>query len=66
MEMIHVLFAPDGNVSLIGECPEGMEPETWFRFLSRNTTDAYESFAGGRGVFRLEKEVVEKLKLQAA
>jgi hypothetical protein len=66
MEMIHVVFANDGSVRKISGCPEGLTPQGWFNFLSRNTRDRYESLSGGRGVFRFEPEELLRVSGEAA
>lgn len=60
--MIHVRFSPDGTVSEIGERPVGFTPQDWFNFLSDKAASAYQTFAGGRGVFRLTREAVDAFK----
>ena len=66
MEMIHVVFANDGSVRKISGCPEGLTPQGWFNFLSRNTRDRYESLSGGRGVFLLEPGELLRVSVAAA
>lgn len=53
MDLVHVVFANDGTVRKISECPPGLSLQSWFNFLSRDTRERYESLSGGRGVFRL-------------
>ena len=60
--MIHVRFAPDGTVTEIGERPVGFTPQDWFDYLSGKAAAAYQTFAGGRGVFRLTREAVDAFK----
>lgn len=64
--MIHVRFAPNGTVMEIGERPGALNAQTWFNYLSRTTTDCYESLSGGRGLFRIPKAQIEQLKSSAA
>jgi len=46
----------------IGERPSGATAQEWFAHLSRNTQNCYQVLAGGRGIFRLNREQVEGLK----
>jgi hypothetical protein len=66
MEIVYVVFSNDGRVKKISGCPEGVAAQDWFNFLSRTTHDRYESLAGGRGIFRLEKEKIETLAREVA
>ena len=63
--IIHVRFAPNGTVVEIGERPGGLTPQEWFNLLSERT-DAYQALAGGRGIFRLTRAVVDALKQETA
>ena len=60
--VIHVRFAPDGSVTEIGERPEGVTAQLWFNRLSDDAQFNYQALSGGRGVFRLERGVVDALK----
>ena len=66
MDMIHVVFANNGSVTKISGCPEGMAPQAWFNYLSRNTCDRYEALSGGRGVFRFELGELSRYSGEAA
>lgn len=63
--IIHVRFAPNGTVAEIGERPAGYTPQEWFDYMAEKAADAYQTFAGGRGVFRLAREQVDTLKAAA-
>ncbi len=56
--IIHVRFAPNGEVTDIGERPEALAPQTWFNRLSLLAGGHYQALAGGRGVFRLTRDEV--------
>ncbi|MDR3516820.1 MAG: hypothetical protein P4M00_13470 [Azospirillaceae bacterium] len=51
--LIHVRFAPNGAVVEIGERPPTISPQDWFNLLSRQAANHYQTFAGGRGTFRV-------------
>lgn len=62
--LIHVRFAPNGTVVEISERPTTLSPQEWFNYLSGKAADVYQALAGGRGVFRLTRGVVDKLKAE--
>lgn len=64
--VIHLRFAPNGTVVEIGERPTALTPQQWFDLLSDKRGDAYQVFAGGRGVFRLTRGEVDALKAELA
>ena len=63
--VLHARFAPNGTVVEISERPGGLTPQEWFNVLSERT-DAYQSLAGGRGLFRLTRQQVDALKQETA
>jgi len=60
--MIHVRFAPNGTVTEIGERPSGISAQEWFNHLSNTTLNTYEGLSGGRGLFRLSRELLNTAK----
>lgn len=64
--VLHARFAPNGSAVEISERPAGLSPQDWFNFLSDKAGNAYQAFAGGRGVFRLTRTEVDALKRDAA
>lgn len=60
--LIHARFAPNGSVVEISERPAALSSQEWFNYLSDKAANAYQPFAGGRGVFRLTRGVVDALK----
>jgi hypothetical protein len=62
--LIHVRFAPNGVVVEISERPTGLSPQEWFDDLSDKAGNAYQPFAGGRGVFRLTRAEVDAFKAE--
>jgi hypothetical protein len=64
--VLHARFAPNGTVVEISERPASLSPQQWFNFLSDKAGNAYQTLAGGRGVFRLTRSGVDALKHEAA
>jgi hypothetical protein len=65
--VVHVRFAPNGDVVEVGERVKGKNPQEWFDFLAAMYGgEHYLGLSGGRGVFRLTKEQLEKAKAEAA
>ncbi|BAM88303.1 conserved hypothetical protein [Bradyrhizobium oligotrophicum S58] len=63
---LHVRFASDGTVAEISERPVGLTPQQWFDKLSEAIgMKAYQTFAGGRGVFKVARDQIEALKTAA-
>ena len=59
---LHVRFAPDGTVAEISERPVGLTPQQWFDKLSEAIgMKAYQTFAGGRGFFRIPRPCFEAI-----
>ena len=63
--LIHVRFAPNAAVVEISERPATLSPQEWFNRLCDNASDFYQPLAGGRGVFRLTRTVVDGLKAES-
>ena len=63
--LIHVRFAPNGSVVEISERPAALSPQEWFNCLCDKVSDVYQTLAGGRGVFRLTRTVVDVLKAES-
>lgn len=64
--LIHVRFNPDGTVAEIGERPDAVNTQTWFKYLSQHTVNRYQALAGGRGLFRLPRPEVDTIKAACA
>ena len=63
---LHVRFATDGTVAEISERPAALTPQQWFNKLSEAIgMKAYQTFAGGRGMFKVARDQVEALKAAA-
>jgi len=63
--LIHARFTPNGAVVEISERPAALSPQQWFNYLSDRAGNAYQALAGGRGVFRLTRAVVDALKAES-
>lgn len=63
--LVHVRFAPNGAVVEISERPAALSPQDWFNSLSDKASNAYQPLAGGRGVFRLTRAVVDVFKAES-
>ena len=62
--MIHVRFAPNGEVTEIGERPAGTTAQGWFNRLSQHLGNGYQPLSGGRALFRISRDEVDSLKTQ--
>jgi hypothetical protein len=60
--IIHVRFAPNGEVVEIGERPPALSPQQWYNLLCDRAGTAYQPLAGGRAVFRLTRAEVDAFK----
>ncbi|TFE68824.1 hypothetical protein A7Q09_00910 [Methylacidiphilum sp. Yel] len=60
--IVHVRFGPDGGVREISERPFNVSAQDWFYFLWGKAGDKFQALSGGRGIFRLSREYLEKLK----
>ena len=66
MVMIHVRFAPNGTVVEISERPPALTPQEWFNALAEKAGSSYQTFSGGRGVFRLAPGELDVFKAEYA
>jgi hypothetical protein len=64
--LIHVRFAPNGQVTDISERPDARSPQEWFNVLSEQAGTQYQTLAGGRGVFRLTRDAIAGFQQAAA
>ncbi len=64
--LIHDRFKPDGTEAKIGERPQAVKAQAWFKYLSQHTLNRYQALAGGRGLFRLPRPDVDTLKAACA
>lgn len=57
--LIHVRFHPNADVNTIDRCPEHLTRQNWFYHLCYSAPQNYQVFAGGRGFFRMQRDVFE-------
>jgi len=60
--IIHVRFSPDGAVTEISDRPAAATAQAWFNRLSQCAAKNYQTFAGGRAVYRLSQADLDALK----
>jgi hypothetical protein len=63
---IHVRFAPNGDVSEIDERPGNLTAQQWFDLLVTQYPEQYQTFMGGRAIFRLPKATLDQIKAALA
>lgn len=63
--MIHVRFHPNALVNTIDCCPEHLTAQQWYMHLALTAPSNYQVFAGGRGVFRIERNRFEAILNQS-
>jgi hypothetical protein len=51
--LVHVRFYPNSEVATIDGRPDQLTPREWFERLHAAASQHYQSFAGGRGFFRI-------------
>jgi hypothetical protein len=59
--LIHVRFRPDGHIATIDSCPDGLSFHDWYVRLREAGTQHYQTFAGGRGFFRIPRAQFESI-----
>src|SRR5271157_5644540 len=59
--LIHVRFHPDAEVNTIDQCPDHLHRQDWFFRLRYGAPLNYQTFAGGRGFFRLQRSCFETI-----
>lgn len=53
--LVHVRFYPNTEISSIGEKPDHLSAGEWFDRLLQAASPRYQTFAGGRGFFRIPR-----------
>ncbi len=59
--LVHVRYQPNGEIFSIGEKPERLSASEWLKYLLETASPFYQTFAGGRGFFRLPRSKFELL-----
>ena len=63
--LIHVRFRPDGLIATIDGCPDGVSLQDWYVRLREAGTQHYQTFAGGRGFFRIPRAKYDSISGRA-
>lgn len=59
--LIHVRFFPNADIARIDEPPDNLDNYGWFVRLREGASQHYQTFAGGRGFFRLPRPTFEAI-----
>ncbi|NPU64029.1 hypothetical protein HL667_03360 [Bradyrhizobium sp. 83012] len=59
--LIHVRFFPNSAINSIGEKPAGLTADQWYERLLEVARPHYQTFAGGRGFFRIPRPCFEAI-----
>jgi hypothetical protein len=60
--LVHVRFAPNGDVTEIGERPGSTPAQRWFNYLTEKAGEQFQPLSGGRGLFRVQPELLAQFK----
>jgi hypothetical protein len=63
--LIHVRYWPNSDIMNIDRLPQGVSAQNWHDLLVMDDDAHYQTFAGGRGFFRLPRRVYDNLSAQA-
>jgi len=63
--LIHVRFFPNAHVRSIDYCPKHISKNDWFFHLCYCAPYSYQTFMGGRGLFRIERSQFESIMSEA-
>jgi len=64
--LIHVRYLASGEIMTIDKCPAQLTAQEWRDLLLTEASTYYQTFAGGRGFFRLRRHVYEAVIPEAA
>lgn len=64
--LIHVRFHPNAEIFTIDARPEHLTAREWFNRLYMGVPQHYQTFANGRGFFRIPQPIFEVLLSQDA
>lgn len=59
--LIHVRFFPNSDINTIGEKPASLTANEWYERLLDMARPHYQTFAGGRGFFRIPRPCFEAI-----
>ena len=59
--LIHVRFFPSSEINSIGEKPAHLTADEWYNRLLETARPYYQTFAGGRGFFRIPRPRFEAI-----
>ncbi len=59
--LVHVRFHPNGEIFSIGERPARLGAREWLTYLLQMASPHYQTFAGGRGFFRIPRPKFEAM-----
>jgi hypothetical protein len=63
--LIHVRFHPSADIAAIDERPQHLSNFDWFKRLCEGAAQHYQTFAGGRGLFRIPRPTFEAIASKA-
>ena len=63
--LIHVRFWANADVRSIDYCPKHISKNDWFFHLRYSAPYSYQTFMGGRGLFRIERSQFESIMSEA-
>jgi hypothetical protein len=63
--LIHLRFNAAGDVTTIGEKPEHLSVFEWYKLLREGASNHYQTFAGGRGFFRIPQSTFDAIRAKA-
>jgi hypothetical protein len=64
--LIHVRYWPNSDIMSIDKLPPGLTAQAWRDRLVTEAPEHYQTFAGGRGFFRLPRQVYDNILTQPA
>lgn len=59
--LIHVRFFANSEINSIGEKPANLTADAWYNLLLAKARPYYQTFAGGRGFFRIPRPSFEAI-----
>lgn len=62
--LIHVRYTPSAEIFFIDACPADLTAREWLNVLLAGASDYYQTLAGGRGFFRIPRNVFDAISGQ--